>query len=103
MIGDDEQVADEIERVGAHPVVGQIGLRHHRRLLGIGDVDGGDVLRRRFVGDPQDAPAVATALDSHPLAAVAEAVERMLSEQLDVARALSFHRGRILRQIPTVG
>jgi len=93
-----EQVADQIQRVGAHPVVRKVGLRDQRRLLGIGDVDGRDVLRRRLVGDPQDAPAVAAALDGHALAAIAEAVEGMVGEEADVARALSCHGGRMLRQ-----
>jgi hypothetical protein len=88
LIRDHQQVADEIQRVGAHPVVRQVGLHDDRRLLRIRDVHRGDVARRRLVRDPQHAALVAGELDRHPLPAIPEAVERVMSEQAHLHRRL---------------
>jgi hypothetical protein len=84
LIGDDEQIAGKVERVRAHVAVGQIRLEDDGRLARIGDVDRGDVLRRRLVRQPEHAPAVARELDDHALADVAEPAEVVLREQRHV-------------------
>jgi hypothetical protein len=69
----------------------KVGLQDHRELARVGDVDGGQRLRRRLVGDPEHPPAVARQLDGHPLAAVAEAAELVMGEELHVLRRLIRH------------
>src|SRR5262249_19287822 len=59
-------------------------LHDDRRFAWIRHVDGGDVLRRRFVSQPQDATPVARQLDDHALAAIAEAVEVVVSEEAQI-------------------
>ena len=81
LVGHDEQITRHIERVRAHVAVGQVGLEDDRGLARIGDVDRGDVLRRRLVREPQHPAAVARELDDHALAHVAEAAEVVLREQ----------------------
>src|SRR5262249_1267324 len=61
--------------------VRQLGLQNDGRLARVRDVDGGDVLRRRFVGQPEDATPIARQLDDHALAAVAEAAEVVLGKE----------------------
>src|SRR5207247_2214369 len=74
LVGDDEEVADDVERVGAHLVVRQLRLRDHGGLARVGDVHRRHILGRRFVGDPEHATAIPRELDGHALTAVAEAV-----------------------------
>src|SRR5262245_46205566 len=62
----------------------QVGLHHHARLARIGHVDGGEVLRRALVREPQDAAAVGRDLDRHAFAHAAEAVEQVMAEQLEI-------------------
>ena len=81
LISDDHEVADDVERVGAHLVVRQVRLRDHGELARVGDVHRRHILGRRFVGDPEHATAIPRELDGHALAAVAEAVERVLREE----------------------
>ena len=75
LVGDRHDVADDLERVGAHVALRQVGLHDHLRLARVGDVDGGEVLRRALVREPQDAAAVRRDLDRHAFADAAEAVE----------------------------
>ena len=65
-------IAADLQRVGAHVAVRQLGLADHLRLRRIGDIDAGEILRRRFMREPQNAPAGAGELHAHPLADVAE-------------------------------
>ena len=46
----------------------------------IADIDRGEILRRAFVGEPQDAPPVLGDLDRHALADAAKAVELMVRQ-----------------------
>ena len=62
----------------------QVGLHHHLGLARIGDVDGGEILRRALVREPEDAAAVGRDLDRHAFAHAAEAVEHVMGEQLEV-------------------
>ena len=84
LVGHRHQVAAGLERVGAHVRLRQIGLHHHLGLARIGDVDGGEVLRRALVREPEDAPAVGRDLDRHAFAHAAEAVERVLADELEI-------------------
>ena len=45
-LDDDQQVADEVERVGPHLPVGQVALEDDGRLPRVGDVHRGDAPRR---------------------------------------------------------
>ena len=79
-------VADDVERVRAHLRVRQLGLHHHLEVLRIGDVDRGEVLRRRLVRHPQDPAPVLRELHAHALADAAEARELVVRQQLHVER-----------------
>src|SRR5207244_12580671 len=50
------------------------------RRARIADIDGGEVLRRAFVGEPQDAAPVLGDLDRHALADPAEPVELVVCQ-----------------------
>ena len=78
LIGDRQDVADRLQRVGAHAVVRQVGARDDLQRLRVGDIDRGVVLRRAFMRHPQDAPPVLGQLHRHALAHAAEPVERMV-------------------------
>ena len=62
----------------------QVGLHHHLGLARVGYVDCGEILRRAFVREPDDAPAVRRDLHRHAFAHAAEAVELVLGEQLEI-------------------
>ena len=51
---------------------------------GIGDVHAGEVLRRRFVREPQDAAPVARRLHRHPFAHTAETLQFVVGEKTHV-------------------
>jgi hypothetical protein len=78
-----QEIAHQVQRIGPHPRVRQFGLHDQPRRARIGHVDAGEVLGRRLVRQPQDAPAVAGELQSHALADAAVAL------QLVAARAAS--------------
>ena len=84
LVGDRHDVADGLERVGAHVRCRQVGLHDDLGRARVGDVDAGEVLRRALVREPEDAPAVLGDLDRHALAHAAEAVELVVGEQLEV-------------------
>jgi hypothetical protein len=95
LVSDRHDVADDVERVRAHLVVRELGLHHHLRLERVGHVDCGEVLGRRLVREPQDAPAVFRHLHIGAFADAAEAVELVMPEQLHVeAERLSGPRAR---------
>ncbi len=62
----------------------QVGLHHDLGLARIGHVDGGEILRRALVREPQDAAAVGRDLDRHAFAHAAEAVEHVVADELEV-------------------
>ena len=102
LIGHRHGVAADLERVGAHVGLRQIGLHDDFGLARIGHVDGGEILRRAFVRQPDDAAAVRRDLDRHAFAHAAEAIELVLGEQLEIPadrlvaalqRALFGHQG----------
>ena len=86
LVGDRHDIAGDLQRVRPHVALGQRGLHDDARLARIGYVDGGEVLGRAFVREPQDAPAVGSDLDRHAFAHAAEAIELMMRDQLEVAR-----------------
>ena len=86
LVRDHEQIAHEVQVVGPHVPVGQIGLDDDRGLPRIGHVHAGEVLRRGLVALPQHAPPVAGELDGHPLAAVPEAAQIVVAQQPHVLR-----------------
>ena len=94
LVGHDEEVADQVERVRAHLAVRQVALEDHARPPRLGHVDAGDVLRPGLVGQPQHTATVPRELDDHALAAVAEAVQGMVGEELHVAPGSGRHGPR---------
>ena len=84
LVGDRHHLVGDLQRIGAHVALRQVGLADHLGLARIGDVDRGEILRRALVRQPDDAPAVGRDLDRHAFAHAAEAVERVLGEQLEV-------------------
>src|SRR5262249_5798880 len=48
--------------------------------------DGGKILRRAFMREPEDAPAVRRDLDRHAFAHAAKAVEQVMGDELEVPR-----------------
>ena len=75
LVRDGHDVAADLQRVGAHVPMRQLGLRHHARLARIGHVHGGEILRRAFMRHPQHAAAVVD-LQADALADIAEAGQR---------------------------
>jgi len=63
---------------------GRSVCHHHLRLARIGHVDGGEILRRALVREPEDAAPSGRDLDRHAFAHAAEAVEQVVAEQLEV-------------------
>src|SRR6267142_531103 len=86
LIRDDQQIAHEVQVVGAHVAVGQIGLDDDRGLPWIRHVHGGEVLRRRLVAEPQHPPPIAGQLDGHALPAIAEAAQIVVAQEPHVLR-----------------
>ena len=78
LVGDRHDVADRLQRIGAHLRLRQVGARDDLRVLRVGDIDRGEVLRRALMRQPQDAPAVLGELHRHAFAHAAEAVERVV-------------------------
>ena len=98
LVGDRHQVAAGLQRVRAHVGLRQVGLHHHLGLARIGHVDGGEILRRAFMRQPEDAAAVRRDLDRHAFAHAAEAVEQVVAEQLEIPGdrpAVAAGRGRL--------
>ena len=78
LVGNRHDVADRLQRVGAHVGGRQVGLHDDLGRARVGDVDGSEVLRRALVRQPQDAPTVPGDLDRHALAHAAKAVELVM-------------------------
>src|SRR5262249_47835394 len=60
------------------------GLHRHLGLPRIGPVDGGEILRRVFMREPEDATAVGCDLDRHAFAHAPEPVEQMMADELEI-------------------
>ena len=84
LIRDGHHVPDDVERVGAHLRVREVGLDDHLRRARVGDVDRGEVLRRRLVREPQDTAPVARSLYRHAFSHPAEALQFVMGEQVHV-------------------
>ena len=84
LIGHRHDVAGQFERVRAHIALRQFGLHHDFGLARIGDIDGGEILRRALVRQPDDAAAVFGDLHAHAFAHAAEAAEIVLRQQLEI-------------------
>ncbi len=104
LIGHCHHVAADLERIRAHIGLRQIGLHDHFGLARIRHVDGGEILRRALMRQPDDTAAVRRDLDRHAFAHAAEAVELVLGEQLEIPadgfvaalqRALVRHAGSL--------
>ena len=75
----------------------QVGLHDDLGPARIGDIDGGEILRRALVREPDDAPPVGRDLHRHAFAHAAETVELVLGEQLEIpAHGLVFRGQRAL-------
>jgi len=86
LIRDGERVADDVERVGTHPAVRQFRLHHHFRVARIADVHASEVLGRRLMGEPQDAPPIRCQLHVHAFAHAAEASQFVMGDEPHVPR-----------------
>ena len=84
LVGHRHDVPAGLERIRAHVGLRQVGLHHHLGLARIGHVDGGEILRRAFVREPEDAAAVGRDLDRHAFAHAAEAVEQVMADELEI-------------------
>ena len=84
LIGDRHDVAGQFQRIRAHIALRQFGLHHHFGLARIGDIDAGEILRRAFMRQPDDAAAVFGDLHRHAFAHAAEAAEIVLRQQLEI-------------------
>ena len=84
LVGDRHHVAAGLERVRAHVGVRQIGLADDLGLARVGDVDGGEILRRALVRQPDDAASVRRDLHRHAFAHAAEAREHVVGQQLEI-------------------
>ena len=62
----------------------QVGLHHHLGLARIGHIDGGEILRRALVREPDDASPIGRDLHRHAFTHAAEAAELVLGEQLEI-------------------
>ena len=103
LVGDRHDVAAGLQRVGAHVALRQVGLAHHLGLARIGDVDGGEILRRALVREPDDAAAVGRDLHRHAFAHAAEAVEQVVGEQLEIPGDDAVGAGACRPWRPTAG
>jgi hypothetical protein len=84
LIGNRHDVADYLERIGAHVGLRQLGLHHHLRIARVGYVDSGEILRRAFVRKPDDAAAILGDLDRHALAHPAKAFQLVMRDELEI-------------------
>jgi hypothetical protein len=94
LVGDDEEIADQVKGVRSHLSVRQVALEDHSWSSGVSHVDRGDVLRLGLVCEPQHTPVVPRELDDHALSAVAEAVQTMVGEELHVPPGSGRHGPR---------
>ncbi len=92
LVGDGEQVAADLQAVGAHEALRQRGLHDHARVARVAHVEAREVLRRALVRGPEDTPPVGRDLDRQPLAHAAETVELVMREELEVPQ-----RGMVVR------
>src|SRR5262249_32539951 len=53
-------------------------------LARLGPVDAGEILRRAFMREPEDAAAVGRDLDRHAFAHAAETVEQVMADELEI-------------------
>jgi hypothetical protein len=84
LVGHRHQLARDLEGVGAHLGVRQVGLHDDLRRARIAHIDRGEVLGRALVREPQHPAAVLGELHGHALAHPAEAVEAVVGKQLHV-------------------
>ena len=84
LVGDGHDVADRLQRIGAHLRLRQVGAGDDFRRARVADIDRREILRRAFMREPQDAPPVLGELHRHAFAHPAEAVERVVPEQLEI-------------------
>ncbi len=80
LIGDRHDVADRLQRIRAHVRLRQVPAGDQLGRARVADIDAGEIFRRAFVGEPQDAAAVLGDLDRHALADPAKPVELVMGE-----------------------
>ena len=86
LIAHGHHVADDVERIGAHFVVGQVGLNDYFGIARVGNIHPREILGRRFVRQPQYAPAALCRLHVGAFTEAPEAAELVVREQLHVER-----------------
>ena len=84
LVGHAQRVANDIQRIGAHVLVRQLGLHHHFHVARIANIDAGKILGGGFMRDPQDPPAVRSELQVDALAQPTKTVEFVLPEMLEI-------------------
>ena len=93
LVRHDHCVADNIQRIRAHPRMRQLGLDDDFGVARIAHVHRGEILRRRFVREPEDAPLIAGDLHPHAFAHAAKSLQFMVRKQFHVQRERLFGAG----------
>ena len=70
----------------------QIGAGDNLGVARVADIDPGEVFRRAFMREPQDAAAVLGDLDRHPLADPAKTVELVVCQLPEIPNCRVGHR-----------
>ena len=86
LISDRQRIADDVQRIGTHAAMRQLGLHDDLRIARIADVHAAEIFRCRLMGEPQNAPSVRRQLHVYALAHATEAAEFVVREELHVPR-----------------
>ncbi|MNY33627.1 hypothetical protein D3C86_1679130 [compost metagenome] len=86
LAGNHHDIAHNIQRVGADLHVWELRLADQPRFARIGDIDRGEILRRRFMRHPQNASAIARLLHRNAFAKPTESIEFVLGQQAHIER-----------------
>src|ERR671922_1264941 len=84
LVGDQQQVTKQRQRVRAQVRIRQIGLQYDLRVGQVAHVHSGEVFGSAFMRDPKDALTVRELLKSDAFAAVAKSIQVMMGNQLHV-------------------
>jgi hypothetical protein len=86
LIGNRQRIPRDIERIRSHPRVGELGLHNHTGVTRICDIDPSEVLRRRLMGEPEDAAPISGLLHRYTFSDAPKAIELVVGEETHVVR-----------------
>src|SRR5215470_3528649 len=98
LVGNRHDIAADLKGIGAHLPVRQVLLKDQPGMTRVAHIDRGEILGRRFMREPEDAPSTPRELQAHALADIAEARKFVVSEKLHVEGAFG-HAGRSSRVV----